>query len=267
MADAPPPTVVLIHGLWMTTRSWEHWVPHLESRGCDVVLRGWPGLEQEVEDLRADPSPIAGIGLTEIVDHYEAIIRGLDRPPVIIGHSFGGLITQLLLDRGLGAAGVTLGSAPPKGVLVLPYSTLRSAWPALRNPANLKKTTPLSPAQFHYRFTNHLDEAASRAVYDRYYIPGVARLLFQAGLANFTPAAASTIDYGRDRAPLLIVGGGCDHISPPAVNKSIAKHQGRSPAPTELRLLPNRTHWMAGEDGWEEIADLALDWAAGYARV
>ncbi len=156
-------TIVLIHGMWMTPLSWEHWVNHYTDRGHRVLAPAWPGLDKEPAELRSDPSPLRGIDITEVVDHYDKIIRGLDRPPIIIGHSFGGLFAQLLLDRGLGAAGVALSTAAPKGVLKLPLSTLRAAWPALGNPANLKKETPLTQKQFHWCFTNALsrDEASA----------------------------------------------------------------------------------------------------------
>jgi pimeloyl-ACP methyl ester carboxylesterase len=167
--------VVLIHGMWMTPLSWEHWVKRYSDRGHRVLAPAWPGLDAEPEQLRNDPSPLRGLGITEIVDHYDKIIHGLDRPPIIIGHSFGGLVTQLLLNRGLGVAGLALSTAAPKGVLRLPYSTLRAAWPALRNPANLKKETSLSKKQFHWVFTNALTREDSDAVYDRYYIPGAPR--------------------------------------------------------------------------------------------
>jgi pimeloyl-ACP methyl ester carboxylesterase len=153
--------VVLIHGMWMTPLSWEHWVKRYSDRGHRVLAPAWPGLDAEPEQLRNDPSPLRGLGITEIVDHYDKIIHGLDRPPIIIGHSFGGLVTQLLLNRGLGVAGVALSTAAPKGVLRLPYSTLRTAWPALRNPANLNKEAPLSPKQFHWCFTNALSSEAA----------------------------------------------------------------------------------------------------------
>ena len=132
-------TIVLIHGMWMTPLSWENWINHYTDRGHRVLAPAWPGLDKEPEELRRDPSPLRGLEITDVVDHYEKIIRGLDRPPIIIGHSFGGLFTQLLLDRGLGSAGVALSTAAPKGVLKLPLSTLRAAWPALHNPRISRK--------------------------------------------------------------------------------------------------------------------------------
>ncbi|WP_406466619.1 alpha/beta hydrolase [Streptomyces sp. NBC_01594] len=184
-------TVVLIHGLWMTPRSWEQWIDRYTASGHLVFAPGWPGVGGDVEKLRRDPSTIAGIGLGEIVEHYERFIRRLDEPSILMGHSFGGAIVQMLLDRGLGCAGVAIDSAPVKGVLPPPLSTHRSAWPLLRNRANKNKAVGLTPRQFHYAFTNTLDSAASQAVYDRHHIPGSARVLFQGAFANFNPTRSA----------------------------------------------------------------------------
>src|SRR4051795_9939342 len=165
------PDIVLVHGLWLTALSWEHWIDRYEGRGHRVLAPAWPRMEGvSEEDLRRDPSRLGGLGVTEIVDHYDRIIRDLDSPPIIIGHSFGGAFVELLLDRGLGAAGVALSPAPVKGVLRLPPAELRTIWPALRNPATRKKTVPLTPKQFHFSFTNTMNEADSEAAYERYYI-------------------------------------------------------------------------------------------------
>src|SRR3954470_24629207 len=152
-----PTPIVLIHGLWLTSRSWEAWKARFEQRGHEVITPAWPHMEHEVEALRRDPSVMNGLGVTEVVDHYDRIVRGLDTSPVIMGHSFGGLITELLLDRGLGAAAVAISPAPVKGVLRLPPAELRTVFPALRNPANRKKTVPLTPKQFHRGFTNTMN--------------------------------------------------------------------------------------------------------------
>jgi pimeloyl-ACP methyl ester carboxylesterase len=253
-------TIVLIHGMWMTPLSWEHWIDHYTDRGHRVLAPAWPGLDAQPEELRRDPSPLRGLGITEIVDHYDKIIRELERPPIIIGHSFGALITQLLLDRGLGAAGVALSTAAPKGVLKLPLSTLRAALPALRNPANRKKEVPLTPEQFRWCFTNALSRDESDAVYRRYYIPGSGRPFFQAGLANFNPSAATKVDYKNPkRAPLLFLTGAEDRICPPSVNKANFKKQKSAPSATDHKEYPGRSHFP-GQDGWEEVADDALNW-------
>ena len=262
-ADSQP--ILLIHGMWMTPRSWDSWVDHYADRGYRAIAPGWPGV-RDPEETRRDPSALKGLGIKTVVDHYDQIIRGLDRPPIIIGHSFGGLFTQLLLDRGLGAAGVALSTAAPKGVLKLPLSTLRSAWPALGNPANLKKETPLTQKQFHWCFTNALNDQESDAVYQRYYIPGSARPFFQAGLANFNPNAKTKVNYRNpERAPLLLATGTLDRICPPSVNESNFKKQKKAPSVTEHREYPGRSHWP-GQDGWEELADDFLNWTVEHAR-
>jgi pimeloyl-ACP methyl ester carboxylesterase len=230
-----------------------------------VLAPAWPGLEAEPEELRRDPSPHRNHSITDDVDHNDKIIRGLDRPPIILGHSFGGLFTQLLLDRGLGAAGVTLGTGAPKGVLRLPFSTLRAAWPALGNPANLKKETPLTPKQFHWCFTNALSREESDAVYQRYYIPGSARPFFQAGFANFNPKAVTKVDYRNpSRPPLLLATGTEDRICPSSVNRANFKKQRQAPTATEHKEYPGRCHFP-GQDGWEEVADFVLSWATEHS--
>jgi pimeloyl-ACP methyl ester carboxylesterase len=259
-------TIVLIHGMWMTALSWEHWAERYRNAGHTVVAESWPGLDQEPGQLRQDPSPLRNLSIRDIVDYYDKLIRALDRPPIIIGHSFGGLFTQLLADRGLGAAVVTLGTAAPKGVLRLPLSTLRAGWPALKNPRNLKKETPLTRDQFYWCFTNALSREESDKVYDRYYIPGSARPFFQAGFANFNPKALTKVDYHNpSRPPLLLITGTEDRICPPSVNVSNYKHQRKAPSATEHREFPGRCHFP-GQDGWEEVADLALAWTTEHAE-
>jgi pimeloyl-ACP methyl ester carboxylesterase len=267
--DPAPDTIVLIHGLWMTPRSWEHWVPHYEARGYRVLTPTYPGFEGEVEALRADPTPIAEATVPETVDHIAVVINELERPPIIIGHSFGGTLTQLLIDRGLGAAGVAINSAPPEGIRVSPVSQLRSFFPILSNPANARRAVGFTPSQFRYAFTNTLSEAASNEVYERYHIPAPGRFVWAYGLiANWKPGRQETwVNFANDtRAPLLLIAGGEDHIMPPAVNRSNAKHYEKSRAITEYHEFAGRSHWTCGEPGWEEVADHALDWAVRNAR-
>jgi pimeloyl-ACP methyl ester carboxylesterase len=264
-ADAHP--IVLIHGMWMTPLSWEHWASRYRERGHEVVTPAWPGLDREPEELRRDPSPLRGLSIPDVIDHYEQIIRGLRRPPIIIGHSFGGLFTQLLADRGLGVAATALGTGAPKGVLRLPVSTLRAAWTALRNPFGKNNVAPLTRKQFHWCFTNSLTSEESDKVYDRYYIPGSARPFFQAGYANFNPRAATKVDYRNpSRPPLLLVTGAEDRICPPSVNKANFKKQNEAPAATEHREYPGRCHFP-GQKGWEEVADYILDWTTEHATA
>ena len=261
-----PNSVVLINGLWMTAISWENWVRRYTDRGFRVLAKSWPGMDVDINELRRNPAPIAGLGITEIVEHYEKIIREMDSAPIIIGHSFGGLITQILVDRGLGAAGVAIAPAPVKGIMFLPFSTLKVSFPALSNPANNHRALPLSPEQFHYAFTNNLSEEESLAVYNRYAVPGPDHVLFQAAFANFNPHAATAVDFQNDaRAPLLLISGGKDHVSPASVVEANFKLYRKSKAVTEYKEFPERTHYTLGQQGWEEVADYALDWALRHS--
>lgn len=261
-------TIVLIHGLWLTALSWEHWVEHYRARGYRVIARSWPGMEGDIDAFRRDPSAITELGVTEVVEHYERIVRELDKPPIIIGHSFGGLITEILLDRGLGAAGVALDPAPVKGIFVLPFASLKSALPGLKNPFEQHRAVALTLEQFHYGFTNHLSEEESAPIYERYAVPGPNHVLFQASLANFNPHAATTVNFHNDnRAPLLLVGGGRDHTVPASVTKANYELFRKSRAVTEYKEYPERTHWTIGQDGWESVADFALGWARDHASA
>jgi pimeloyl-ACP methyl ester carboxylesterase len=264
--DQQPDTIVLIHGLFMTARSWEHWVARYQNKGFRVIAESWPGME-DLEALRRDPSGVEDLGIAEIVDHYDALIRQLDTPPIIIGHSFGGAFTEILLDRGLGAAGVAIDAAAVRGILKLPLSQLRAGFPVLKSPANFHKAVELTPEQFHYAFTNTLSEADSAAAYARYAAPGPGRVLFQGALANFNPHSPTTVDFSRDRAPLLLIAGGADHLVPAVIDKSTADHYAKSGAMTEYKLFPGRSHWTIAEPGWEEVADYALEWAVQHART
>jgi pimeloyl-ACP methyl ester carboxylesterase len=257
--------IVLIHGLWLTSRSWEGWKDRFEQRGHEVLTPPWPRMEREVEALRRDPSVMNGLGVTEVVDHYERIIRSLDTPPVIMGHSFGGLITEMLLDRGLGAAAATLSPAPVKGVLGLPPALLRTVFPALRNPANRKRTYPLTPKQFHRGFTNTMNDADAGAAYERYYVPAPGRVIFQAGFANLNPHAVTKVDFHKDdRPPLLVMGNDQDQTIPASVSREAAKRLGKSKAVVEYKEFAGRPHFPTAP-GWEAVADYALDWAVRHA--
>ena len=256
--------IVLIHGLWLTPRSWEGWKERFEQRGHEVLVPAWPRMEGEVEALRRDPSVMNGLGVTEVVDHYERIIRGLDTPPVIMGHSFGGLITQLLLDRGLGAAGVGLSPAPVKGVLGVPPDLLRTVSLALRNPANRKRTVGMTPKQFRRGFTNTMNDADAEAAYERYYVPAPGRVIFQAAFANVNPHAVTKVDFHKDdRPPLLVLGNDQDQTIPASVSREAAKRQGKSKAVVDYKEYHGRPHFPAAP-GWEAVADYALDWATSH---
>ncbi len=260
-------TIVLIHGLWMTPLSWERWVERYSARGYRVLAPAWPGLEGDIEQIREDPSAIERLGIEEIVDHYDAVIRALPAPPVIMGHSFGGAFTEILLDRGLGAAGVAIDAAAVKGITKLPFSTLRSAFPVLENPFNAHRAVALTFGEFQYAFANTLPEEQAREAYDRYAVPGPGRVLFQGALANFNPHTPIRVDFANDeRAPLLLIAGGEDHIVPAVVDATAAKHYRKSKAVTEYKEFPGRSHFTIGQDGWEDVADYALEWAAEHAR-
>jgi pimeloyl-ACP methyl ester carboxylesterase len=259
-------TIVLIHGLWMTAHSWEYWVERYEDRGFNVIARSWPGMDGDIDELRRDPSGIEHLGIEEIVDYYAGIIGELVSPPIIMGHSFGGAFTQILLDRGLGAAGVAIDSGPVKGLLALPASTLKTGFPVLKNPANNHRAVPLTPEEFHYAFTNTLSDDESLAVYKRYAVPGPGRVLFQGAFANFNPHSPAAVDFkNSNRAPLLFIAGGDDHVAPASLNEANLKHYRKSEAITEFKEFPGRSHYTLGQEGWEEVADYALDWALSHA--
>jgi pimeloyl-ACP methyl ester carboxylesterase len=262
-----PDTIVLVHGFWMTPRSWEHWIAHYEAAGYRVLAPAYPGFEVEVEALNADPSPIERATVPRIIEHYESVIRELERPPIIVGHSAGGAFTQILLDHGLGAVGVAINSAPTEGVAIAPFSQLRSTFPVLKNPANRHRAVGFTHEQFHYAFTNGVDEELSRAVYERYAIPANGGILFDSVLANVQPGHQGTwVDYKNDaRAPLLFISGSRDHIMPPSVQRSNLKHY-KSATVTEI-VEVDGPHFMVGLEGWKDIADLALRWAVQHART
>jgi pimeloyl-ACP methyl ester carboxylesterase len=263
---AAPDTIVLIHGLWMTPLAWEHWVTRYEARGFRVLTPGYPGIgqgEAGLAELRANPDAVAGAGVREVVDHMTEVIEGLDTPPIIMGHSFGGTFAQLLVGNGYGAAGVSIDGAAVKGINAMPLSEVRSVLPVLDNPANIGRASTLTPKQFHYAFTNAQDETVATEAYDRYSAPTPAKVLFQGGFAAVTPHASTTFNFADDdRAPLLFISGGSDHILPPVVQdhnyKKCARHSSAIAAHT---VFPGRDHYTCGEPGWEAVADFALGWA------
>jgi pimeloyl-ACP methyl ester carboxylesterase len=262
-----PDTIVLVHGFWVTPRSWENWIAHYEARGFRVLAPSYPGYEVEVEALNADPTPILNSTVPQIINHFEQIIGELDTPPIIIGHSAGGAFTQILLDHGFGAAGVAMNSAPTEGVRVVPLSQVKSTFPVLRSPANRHKVVPLSFEEWQYAFTNTFTEEEGRALWQRYAIPANGGILWGSVLANFQPGHQDTwVDYHNDRrAPLLFVSGSEDHIMPPAIQKSNAEHY-KSDTVTERREYEGYAHLLPAQKGWEQIADEVLDWSLQHAR-
>jgi pimeloyl-ACP methyl ester carboxylesterase len=264
---AAPDTIVLIRGLWMTPLSWEHWIDRYEARGFRVLAPAGPWMDGDIDELRRDPSGIEHLGIREVIDHYAAIVRELDRPPIIMGHSFGGAFTQILLARGLGAAGVAIESAAVKGVPTLPWSTLKTAFPGLKRPANNRRAVALSLEEFRCAFANMPSEEESRAAYERYAVSGPGRVLFQAALANFNPRASTSVDFHNDRVPLLFIAGGKDHVSPAALNESNARRYLDSKALTVYEEFPLRSRFTLLEEGWELVADYTLTWAIENAAV
>ncbi len=261
-----PDTIVLVHGLWMTPRSWEEWVPYYEAKGYKVVTPTYPGFEVEVEALRENPEPIATATVPATVDKIAGEVEALDTSPIIMGHSFGGTLTQLLLDRGLGCSAVVIDSAPTEGVRVSPPSQLKSFFPALKNPKNLHRAVGFTQEEFHYAFTNTMSREDSDKVWERYAIPAPGNWIWAYGLfANLKPGHQETwVNYKNpDRAPLLFIGGEKDHIMPPSVNKSNAKHYELE---TPYYEFEGRDHWTCGAPGWEAVADHALEWAVANAR-
>jgi pimeloyl-ACP methyl ester carboxylesterase len=264
-----PDTIVLIHGFWVTPRSWEDWIARYESKGYRVLAPAYPGFEVEVEALNADPGPVQAVTVPAIVSHLEDVVAGLDAPPILIGHSAGGAFTQILLDHGLGAAGVALNSAPTEGVPVVPFSQVRSTFPVLRNPAHRHQAVTYDFAQWNYAFTNTLPEAHARRLYERYAVPVSGRILFESALANLVPGHGGTwVDYRNDdRAPLLFVAGSEDHIMPPKVQWSNAAHYRSARTLTEVVEFGGRPHLLPSAPGWEEIADFVLAWAVRQATT
>jgi pimeloyl-ACP methyl ester carboxylesterase len=253
--------IVLIHGAWLSPLSWENFEEYFKAKGYDVLLPEWPRKADGVESQRRDPSAIAGLGIKEIVDHHDAFIRQLAEPPIIVGHSFGGLFTLMLLDRGLGSVGVAMEPAQPKGILNLPPQQLKVISPALAHPSKRKDVVTLTLDQFKYGFVNTFTPEAAQAAYDRYAVPESGRIFYQAGFANFNPRAENKVDYGKaDRAPLLITAGEKDHTVPASISRSIYKKYGKSPAKTDFVEFAGRPHLLMAGDGWEEVAGSVANW-------
>jgi pimeloyl-ACP methyl ester carboxylesterase len=263
---SPPDTIVLIHGFWVTPRSWEHWIDHYEAQGYKVLAPAYPGFEVEVEALNADPSPIEALDVAAIIDKLEGVVGGLDAPPILIGHSAGGVFTQILLDHGFGAAGVAINSAPTEGVKRVPLSQVRATFPVLKNPANRHRAVGFTPEQWHYTFANTFSEDESLALYERYHVPASGHVFWGSALANIHPGPDDThVDYHNDqRAPLLFISGSDDHLMPPSIQRSNAKHY-KSDTITEVKEFPG-PHLLPAAPGWEAVADYALAWALEHAN-
>jgi pimeloyl-ACP methyl ester carboxylesterase len=266
MTDSTTPKIplILIHGAWLTSRSWGDFEDYFAKRGFDVSAPEWPRKHGEVEELRETSDELAGLGLDEIVGHYEQIIRGLDQPPVLVGHSFGGLIVELLLSRGLGRAGVALSPAPPKGILILPLASLKAASPALAHPKRWHGVVPLTLEEFTRGFVNTLSPEEAKAAYDRYYVPETGQIFYEAGFANFHLHPPTEVHFkNADRAPLLIVGAENDQTVPASLSKAQFRRYERSPARTDYLELEGRPHLFMIGPGWEEAAAAIDDWLEG----
>jgi len=260
-----PDTIVLIHGFWVTPRSWEHWISRYEAAGYRVLAPAYPGFEVEVEALNADPRPIEALTVPNVLSHLESIVKGLEAPPILMGHSAGGVFVQLLLDRGYGAVGVAINSAPTEGVKVIPLTQLKSTFPVFRRPSNRRKAIAFTHDQWHYAFTNTFSEEESRALYARYAVPASGSIFWSSVLSNVQPGRQDTwVNYRNDaRPPLLFISGGKDHLMPPSVQRSNADHY-KSKTITEVKVFEGRSHLLPAQKGWEEIADYALSWAVSH---
>jgi pimeloyl-ACP methyl ester carboxylesterase len=249
---------VFVHGLWLLPSSWDRWAAFFEEDNFVALTAGWPDDPLTVAEADAHPEVFAGKSIGDVVDHYESIITQLDHTPVIIGHSFGGLITQILAGRGLSAAAVAIDPAPFRGVLPLPISALRAARPALGNPTNRHKAIPLTYEQFRYAFANAVDAEEAKALYDEFAVPASAEPLFQAAVANLNPWTEAKVDTENpNRGPLLIVSGEKDHTVPPVLANAAYERQQRNEGVTEIVEMPGRGHALVIDHGWREVAEEA----------
>lgn len=267
---AHKPPIVLIHGLWMTPASWDTWARRYRDLGHQVIVPGWPGIgDRTPADIREDPRALEGVGIVQIVDSYADLIEALPEQPIIMGHSFGGIFAQMLLDRGLGIAGVGVAPGQPAGVLALPFSTLRTSLPVLANPFRANKASPISKGHFHYTFGNDLSRADSDLEWAASAVNSSNRVFFEGVLSLPRKKSGITaVDFRKpDRAPLLLISGEIDHVAPPAIQKAALRKYAQGTALVERVEFPGRTHRLVSQDGWEEIADYALDWALHHATT
>ncbi len=251
--------VVFVHGLWLLPSSWDRWAKLFEDAGLTALTPGWPDDPETVAEANRKPEVLAGKGVAQVADHFATIIRGLTRKPAIIGHSFGGLLAQILAGRGLSIATVAIDPAPGRGVLPLPISALRSAFPVLRNPANRSRAVPLTFEQFRYAFANAVSEEEAHQLYEEFAVPAAGKPLFQAAFANLNPWSETKVDTNNpDRGPMLILSGEKDHTVPWAIASAAFKLQKGNPGVTEIKEMANRGHALTIDNGWREVAETAL---------
>ncbi|MFE6821970.1 alpha/beta hydrolase [Streptomyces sp. NPDC057690] len=256
-----PIPVLFIHGLWLHSTSWQPWTDLFRKEGYAPSAPGWPGDPDTVEEARANPESIADHGIDDVVEHYAAIIRGMETLPILVGHSFGGMIAQKLLGQDLAAAAVAIDAAQIKGVLPLPLSALRATLPVFKNPANRHRAVSLTVEQFRFAFGNALTEEESDALYEQWTIPAPGKPLFEAAAANFDPHSPAKVDTANSgRGPMLLMSGGKDHTVPQSVTLATLKQYRHSEAVTDFMAFPDRGHSLTIDGGWREVADAALAW-------
>ena len=256
---------VFIHGLWLLPSSWDRWAAVFAEAGYAPVLPGWPDDPETVDEANAHPEVFAGKTVGQVADHIGALIAKLDRKPAVIGHSFGGLLTQIIAGRGLSAVSVAIDPAPFRGVLPLPISSLKSASPVLGNPANRNRAVPLTYEQFRYGFANAVGEDEAKELYATFAVPAAGTPLFQAAAANLNPWTEAKVNSrSPERGPLLLISGEKDHTVPWALTNAAYKKQKRNDAVTEIVEIPNRGHALTIDSGWREVCDTALDFVKRF---
>ena len=259
--------VVFIHGLWLLPNSWDRWGELFEEAGFASTTPGWPDDPDTVEEATAHPEVFAGKSVGQVADHYDAIIRRLDRKPAVIGHSFGGLLTQIIAGRSLSAVSVAIDPAPFRGVLPLPISALKSASPVLRNPANRNRAVPLTFDQFRFAFANNVDEAEAKELYETYSVPTAGKPLFQAAAANLNPWTEVKVDTDNpERGPLLIISGEKDNTVPRSITNASYGQQKDNAGVTEIVEIKGRGHSLTIDSGWREVADTALAFVRRFVQ-
>ncbi len=251
--------IVFVHGLWLLPSSWDRWAALFEGAGYTALQPGWPDDPDTVEEANAKPEVFAHKTVGQVADHFEVIIRGLNKKPAVIGHSFGGLLVQMLSGRGVASATVAIDPGPFRGVLPLPLTALKSAWPVLGNPANRNRAIPLTFEQFRYGFANAVSEEEAKELYKTYAVPASGVPLFQAATANLNPWTEAKVDVENpDRGPVLIISGEKDNTVPWAIANASFKQQQKNRGVTEIVEMKNRGHALVIDSGWREVADTAL---------